>query len=211
MSGSNVYFQNKRASTQVYTSGSGNFVVPDGVFSLSVEMYGGGGSGATTRAVEAPGFIYSGEAGNAVTTTIHVTPGQSLAYSIGAGGVAPAGGLFSAPGIIGGTTTFGDLKAAGGAGAGFDRFNNISISYGVGVGRDGLRGSGGTSASASGVTVYGGDGGYGNGGTSTVLVSNLLGQNGGVGAGGSSSYSNGGTSIPGGNGGAGRIQIWWIA
>lgn len=99
-------------SVTLLTSGSGNFTVPETVTHLNGLMTGGGGGGggvtnaAATAAAGAPGIL--------VGFFMKVTPGQVIAYSIGAGGIAGtnAGGN----GGDAGDTTFGDFTSKGGGG-----------------------------------------------------------------------------------------------
>ncbi len=77
-------------------TGSGNFIVPAGVTRLRVTMVGGGGgsNGST-----------GGGGGGVIIHNLTVTPAQSIAFGVGAGGAAN---------VAGGDTTFGALTAGGG-------------------------------------------------------------------------------------------------
>ncbi len=110
---------------EVHTSGSGSFTVPANVTAMEVILGGaGGGSGGASGA----GYPGPGGGGALAWGVISVTPGQIIAWAVGAGGTA---GTSSANGGTGGTTTFGaSLAAAGGAGGTF-----TSTGYGTsGVG-----------------------------------------------------------------------------
>lgn len=77
-------------------TGSGNFIVPAGVTRLRLTMVGGGGgsNGAS-----------GGGGGGVIIHNLTVTPLQSIAFGVGAGG---------ASNVAGGDTTFGSLTAGGG-------------------------------------------------------------------------------------------------
>lgn len=90
-------------NSQVYSSGSGNFTVPAGVYRLYVEVVGGGGGVAAS--------VDSGGGGGGYSAGwINTTPGATIAYSVGAGGT-------SGP-TAGGNTTFGALTGNGGSSSG---------------------------------------------------------------------------------------------
>ena len=89
-------------NVQAYTSGSGTFTVPAGVYWLEVELWGGGG-GATLGC--------AGAGGGYAFLSIPVTPGQTFSYVVGAGGTANPSGY---SGGTGGTTSFGSVMSATG-------------------------------------------------------------------------------------------------
>lgn len=98
---------------------SGTFTVPSDVTSIRVTMIGGGGSGGS----RGPGgeFGAGGEAGNYVRNQIvAVTPGATLAVTVGTGGVPATCSIpwtNGCPGNPGGTSSVGTLvTATGGAG-----------------------------------------------------------------------------------------------
>jgi len=103
----------------VYTSvGSGTFSVPTGLTSLDTLVVGGGGSGGSGGGGGAGGLIYR--------PAFPVTPGGSVSYSVGGGGVLPPGAKqtpapwpnSTAAGSTGQNSTFGSLTALGGGGGG---------------------------------------------------------------------------------------------
>jgi hypothetical protein len=182
-----------------FTSGSGNWTAPAGVTSVKVECWGGGGE-------------YAAEA------TFAVTPGNSYAYAVGAGGTAVSGG---ANGHAGAATTFGGaITAHGGTGGnpgdvgvgGSGSTNTTHFNGGIGglsviaFGAGGA-GSGGfisagnnaTDNSQAGAVAVAGGGGGGTGGTSSKA--GTVGGSPGGGGGGAGSQ---GTS---GAGGGGRVAI----
>lgn len=101
-----------------YTRTSGTFVVPEGVYSLFVIITGGGGSGANTHlSTENHGNCFNNEhaggmGGCTCMNLLDVTPGESIDYVVGAGGISPIDS--DGPWGDGGTTTFKDMKAPGG-------------------------------------------------------------------------------------------------
>ena len=154
------------AVVTTYTSGSGTFVVPAGVNFLDVLVVGGGGGGGQN--------LGGGGGGGQVIEVqkYSVTPGQSISYSIGAGGAAGTGTRgqsAAASGSTGGTTTFGNISALGGnLGSGADGGAGGAARSG---GNKGGTGSGGTRAQSGGpgvisnisgvATTYAGGGGGG--------------------------------------------------
>lgn len=107
-------------NADVKTSGSGNFTIPTGVTKLKVTVVGGGGgsSGALSGGTGRSG----GGGGTAIKWLSGLTPGNTIAYSVGAGGTAGTstgnGGNGSASTISSGTQTI--TTVTGGAGAGGD-------------------------------------------------------------------------------------------
>lgn len=162
-------------------SSSGNWTVPDGVYWISAQAWGGGGGGGGIGSTGGIGGGGGGGGGYA-RGKFSVTPGQVISCTIGAAGGAGGGG---GAGGNGGTTTFGALlTAVGGTGG---RPNDTG-NGGAGGGATGgaLATSGGAGSAASAAT--GGAGGS----------ASFGGAGGGAGVGSSSSGS-----LPGG-GGAGR-------
>lgn len=95
------------------SSGAGNFTVPGGVFSVTVQCVGGGGGGDFTDNADTAG----GGGGGYCSKIWTVTPGQIIPYVVGAGGVrtSPDG---SATNTDGGNTTFNATQIAYGGGKG---------------------------------------------------------------------------------------------
>ena len=112
------------SGSQFYGSGSGNFVVPAGVYSLEVEMVGGGGGGGFSASAK------GGGGGGYCYKRWSVTPAQSIPYAVGAAGTR--GTNYGSPNSTdGGDTTFnttqiaeggtkGDSAGAGGTFSGAD-------------------------------------------------------------------------------------------
>ena len=103
-----------------------SYTVPAGVTQVIATLFGGGGNGGTGDHTSGQ----DGLGGQIITTTLATTPGNSIAYAIGAGG--------------GGTTTFtGATSAAGG--------NNGSTGNGTGgVGTVGAASANGGSGGGGG-------------------------------------------------------------
>lgn len=187
--------------TQTYTT-SGSWNVPCGVTSLQVECWGGGGGGAGDGVAGNDGSG-GGGGGGYVISTISVTPGTTIPYTIGAGGTAGANSNPGGNGGAGGNTTFSSITANGGQGG----INN-------GAGGTGGGGSGGTVTSGvtGGAGTPGGSGAGGagaNGGAGGAEVtSDGNGLNGITpGGGGSGGYHTSGGRNSGGTGAAGQIRI----
>jgi hypothetical protein len=129
------------------TSGT-SWSVPTGVTNVNVTLVGGGGGGSVGATDTGRG--QQGQGGQITHSTLTVTPGSSISYSIGTGG---AGGTSDAGGS-GGTTTFtGATSALGGLGG--NRYDGVASRNGItannggtGGGRDTTRsgGAGGTGA-----------------------------------------------------------------
>jgi hypothetical protein len=95
------------AGSQFYGSGSGNFVVPTGVYSLEVELVGGGGGGGFS------GSALGGGGGGYCYKRWSVTPGQIIPYAVGVGGTR--GTVHATPNSTdGGDTTFNTSQIAEG-------------------------------------------------------------------------------------------------
>lgn len=199
----------------IYNSGAGNFTVPCGVTSITVQIWGGGGAGGGDGTNDSNGGS-GGGAGGYSTATIAVTPGQVIAYSVGAGGAANSG---NNAGGNGGNTTFGALTANGGKGGSPNGAN-------AGTAGDGGTASGGTTntSGADGVdrTLNGNTGGAGGnaaggGGTGGAGGADAAdGTDGNAPGGGGGGAGDKGTGILAGNrsggaGGAGRVSITYAA
>lgn len=184
---------------QEYKTSSGSFVVPDGIFKLRVTAFGAGGGGFDDGSSFSSG---AGGGGSYGMSIVDVTPGQSIPYTIGTGGVA------GNPGTAGGATTFLTFTAGGGSGGtaivtagaggtatGFD----INLSGGYGMAN--------TTGSANEANCAGGSaGGWGGKGGAAGANASTVGRNGLAPGGGGSGSVNGGTTTAG-NGADGAILI----
>lgn len=98
---------------QYASAGSGTFVVPTGVTSICVVVIGGGAGSASN--VDGIGSAYRAGSSGALCyrNNVSVTPGQSIAYTVGGGGAAGSNGTASTFSLPSGTMT-----AGGGVGSG---------------------------------------------------------------------------------------------
>ncbi len=180
---------NPVSGTPIITVGSGFFVVPTNVYTLSVEAWGGGGAGggvnSSTNATRAGG---GGSGGNYTkNASVAVTPGQIIPYTVGAGGT----GVSTGDGLDGLSSTFSSgvpVTATGGDGG------KVGITAGT-------SGAGGNAN--SGNTQNGGKGA--NGGASAASSGGGGGGAGSTGPGGAAGSSGSGpTAGTGGTGGGGN-------
>lgn len=177
--------------TSEYHTTSGSFTVPDFIYRLKVQLWGGGGGGGQGTAGVAKG---GGGAGGYAEAILTVTPGQVIPYTIGGGG---AGG---GPATSGGTSTFSTMTAGGGTG------NSAATIYGAvgGTATGGTinitGGSGGPGGNADGVGGSGGNSPQGGQGGQSIAPVTALANGIVPGGGGAGSYD---TPAPGaGAGGA---------
>ena len=186
-------------NAQVYTSGSGNFTIPANVTKLKVTVVGGGGGSAGSVSGNTGGG--GGGGGAAIKWLTGMTPGNTLSYSVGAGGTAGTsapgnGGAGSASTVATGTTgtpqTITTLTGGGG-----------------GAGLTAGPGGAGGAATNGDLNIPGGSiGGYGIGGGSLYACTNGYGtlSSNAYGGGASSALS---PSGPGAAGAAGVIIFEW--
>lgn len=201
------------ASTVKSTTGSSTFQVPAGVTSITVEMWGGGGGGGGGGSTGGGG---NGGGGGYATTTLSVTPLETLNTYVGAGGGAGTGRSDSGDGGGGGGHSEVDrsgtrliIAPGGGGGGGGD--NNVATPGGYGApGGNTLGSSGDASGSAlgggGGTQAAGGAAGTGGGNTGTAggLESAGDGADGRSGAGADGGANNGGAADDG-DGGTGSV------
>lgn len=102
------------------TPGTSNWPVPSGVTTVVVEMWGAGGGGAFPTASGNPGS--GGGSGAYVKHVQSVVPGDSISYTVGAGGVQ--GDATPTAATAGGDTVFGTITSGGG-GAGLTAASGI--------------------------------------------------------------------------------------
>ena len=94
------------------TSGT-SYTVPTGALYLNVKLFGGGGAGGDGYADYNYALGNDGIGGSVIASTLSSTPGNSIAYAIGAGGVAGAGGSTT---FTGATTATGGNIGVGATG-----------------------------------------------------------------------------------------------
>ncbi|MBN2015545.1 DUF4215 domain-containing protein [Candidatus Dojkabacteria bacterium] len=181
-----------------YTGAGQNYVIPSGVTSVKVKMWGAGGGTGFSYYDHNPGY---GEEAGFSQGIIPVSPGDTLVIVVGgAGKTGNAGG----GGGYGGGGEGGDPSAAGGDGGGGGGRSEISRS-GVSLI---IAGGGGGGGSEDGTAAYdrkGGDGGIGGGTTGGDGQNSEGGTLGGDGGTQSVGGAGGGNGLPGaiGVGGAG--------
>ncbi len=217
-----------RAATDTFTDpGSGTWVAPEGVTSITVECWGAGGGGGDDTVVSSGGGGGGGGGAYARVESFPVTPGVSYSFQVGTGGSAAAPGGSSsfntdtciAAGGGGGSSANG---GAGGAGGSASSPTTGDVTYAGGNGSAGISsfgggggGSAGPSSNGNSVTNSGtgaaavADGGPGgNGGTNNNGSAPAAGPGGG---GGGGEYSNSTGAKTGGAGFAGQIRITYKA
>lgn len=193
------------ASYTSYTSGSGNYTVPAGVTSINYLVVAGGGGGAGSYGGSVANGGGGGGAGGVLAGTLAVTPGQTIAYSVGAGGTGSADGSTAA--TSGGNSTFSSFTATGGGRGG--NGSNAASSGGSGGGgaadspnQTGASGTSGQGTSGGNGTTSGAARAGGGGGATTAGATGLASGNGGAGY----TWINGTTYGGGGGGGAWSSQ-----
>ena len=125
---------------------SGSWTVPANVTSVNVFLFGGGGGAGYTSHTgdndnNGTGYGGGGGSGHMAKSTLAVTPGQSIAITIGAGG---ARGSSGGTGGTGGTTSFGTLLSAQGGSGGGSGTSTSSSAQGGDGGNGGAGGGGGS-------------------------------------------------------------------
>ena len=167
------------------TPGTYDFVVPDGVTSITADVYGAaGGSGSVAPPI-------AGGLGGRVTATIPVTPGETLRIVVGGAGQSYTGGLPATGGSNGGGNSGGMGGGAGGGASdvrqgGTDLADRVVVAGGGGGGGGQHCTVGDGGAGGGDTPTAGGSTGYANGG-----------QPGGANAGGAGGAAGGGMSTAG--------------
>lgn len=199
------------ADVELSAGTSGSVTIPEGVYTFDAVIIGGGGAGGNGATGPYKGGGGSG-AGSGYWNDVACTPGNTLNYMVGAGGV---NGVSSG---LGDSTTLDGYTANGGYG-GIDATDSMhGTSYGAGAtasggsgsnsGSDGSNGSvggtGGTGGGGSGFVNLGGTGG--NGASDSSMIYAQVGGDYGAGGGGGDGD---GSYQTAGNGGPGRIAINW--
>jgi len=191
------------STVQAYASSS-SFTVPAGVTSAKVRVIGGGGGGGGNTTQGGGG---GGGGGGYAEMVVSVTPGQTIAITVGSGGAGGSNASGTATGNngqAGGTSSFGSVVAAsGGSGGGGSLVGGQGNSGPGGVGLGGtvnMSGGAGNAGFSAGPNGFGGHGagaacGGGGGAASSGLPSAGAAPGGG-GAGGGGNF----TGAPGGAG-----------
>ena len=163
------------------TGSDQTLLIPTGVNSISVKLYGAGGGES---------ILSAGGAGGYVASQIPVTPGETLTVIVGKKGITGTSSSTVAGGYGGGGSTVSTLGGTGGGRSAIRRSGTEILTAGGGGGGGGSAGIGGGGGGVP-VTFAGGNGGndYGTGdgagGTSS--------------AGGAGGLTNAGTAFTGGN------------
>lgn len=191
------------------------WVVPAGVTSVKVEVWGGGGGGGSTVVFGNGG---GGGGGAYHSTTFSVSPGQSYTYTLGSGGTSDNdGGSTTYTGPAGTITANGGQAGRGGfffidgnGGAG-----GASGTYSGGNGANGGAGGGGAGNAAVGGNASDGTAGAGGAGFPNIVPYGG-GNGGGRSANGNTPGGGGGGANPnffgyGGNGSNGQVVITYTA
>jgi hypothetical protein len=176
-------------------TGSGTWTVPCDVSSIVVQAWGPGGKGGDATGKSKYGS--GGGSGGYTTSTLSVTPGQVISFTVGAGNTTTNTNISTLVASYG-TTGGSDGGAAGLGGSSSGGSTNTTGSPGI-VGNATISGAGGNCPS-------GGTGGAG-------ITSDNNGNNGNFpgGGGGGGNKGNSGGSNSGGNGGDGQIKITYTS
>lgn len=126
---------------QVFTS-NGTFTIPSGITTLKITVQGGGGGGgnvSTPNNTTALGMGSQGGGGGCATSFLTgLTPGATLAVTVGGGGASAAAG--GASSVASGTQTITTITGSGGgAGVGI---NSDSVNYRLAGGAGGAASNG---------------------------------------------------------------------
>lgn len=169
-----------RPTSQVFT-GSGTFTLPTGVTGVKVTVIaGGGGGGGSTVTNTGTG---GGSGGASIKWLTGLTPGNTLAVTVGGGGSGNSGAAGSngiASSVASGTQTITTITTNPGFGGG----SGVpplagQIGGSAGSGGDINFGGGGSSDAATGVASAGGGSLYGGGGASGGNPGSAYGSGGG--------------------------------
>jgi hypothetical protein len=169
------------AVTNTYTSGSGNEAVPSGAASVTISVYGNGGSGGTGFNGGIPGEQWGGGGGGGGGASISTYAiaasdwGTNLPYDVGASTVTGTinAGSISMNGGNGGDGGDADDTAGGSGGGGGTASGGNSSNTNGSSGNTGLNQAGGSGGAGVGDAGDGGNGGYpgaGSAGTTGRIV-----------------------------------------
>tara|TARA_R110000868_G_scaffold57972_3_gene178835 strand:- start:533 stop:1372 length:840 start_codon:yes stop_codon:yes gene_type:complete len=149
------------STPDVKTTGtSATFTIPTGVTKMKVTVIGGGGAGGGSGSDGCGNFengTGGSAAGAAITYLTGLTPGNTLAYTVGAGGTGSSnanGGSGGTSSVVSGTQTITSITCTGGVGG-------KVIPNGGGF-QSIFTGAGGTATGGT-IGIDGGTGGYPNG------------------------------------------------
>jgi hypothetical protein len=189
---------------QAFTS-NGTFTIPTGITAIKVTVVGGGGGGGSFNA------CYGGGAGGgagaaAIKYLTGLTPGNTLAVTVGALGTTGASGGTSS--VASGTQSITTITATGGGGGSYNvagaggAASNGDINSGGGSGGPSGSGNGGAPGGGS----FFGTGGRPVNGSAAVTAATAYGAGGG---GGGAIYGFGPDGYTGGSGAVGIVFFEW--
>lgn len=203
------------SGSQSFDSGSGNFIVPSGVTSITIKCWGAGGGGGFGLNDTTDGGGGGGGSGGYSEKTRACTAGESIAYSVGAFG-AGAINSYNSPGANGGDTSCDGMVAGGGLGGQQAHWSNPGPGAGGagGTATGGDTNINGNAGQAGTLAPKGGDGGNApNGGTGGIGPSDISDPLWGSGADATAPGAGGGGAIGGsfggGDGANGRVEFIW--
>jgi len=185
---------------QIILSANGSLVIPPGITTAQVELWGAGGGGGGSANTTFGGAGGGGGAYLSANLTGLVS-GNSYAFNIGAGG---AGGANNANGSNGGATLFNN-NSGGNTSTMLSAAAGLLGTWGSGNAQE-VGGNGGAANTATGVTSFAGNNGANGVAAAGGAGGASLGTGGGVGGAGGAGANNGanGTAPGGGGGGAGN-------
>lgn len=197
------FFGGSKSGTNITSTGSQTYTVPQGVDTLTITMYGGGAGGGLAASGRGGTVKGGGGGGGArlVITLNEVKPGETLTFNVGAGGAKST----STNGVSsnGGDTTFSydgkDYVAGGGEG-------NRSGSLGIAT-KDGTGGAGDCDGGSTCTATAGNNGTAYNTGASTTPGGNSLETSNSSGAGAGGIGSNNASSQNAADGQNGKVVI----
>lgn len=188
-------------NAQEYFTASGTFTVPDFVFRLKIQAFGGGGGGAN----QGPQSVGAGGGAAYGCSIVTVTPGQTIPFTIGAGGAAGVG--VGNPGGAGGGTIILGLTAGGGVGGTSTTGGAGGTATGFDINLTGQSGHLNVTGVGDESTSNGGDAaGWGGKGGVVAASATAAGRDGTAPGGGGSSSANATSSVSG-SGAGGAILI----
>jgi hypothetical protein len=194
---------------------NGTFTIPTGVTAIKATVQGGGGGGGGIY-VGGSCAVGGGAGGYGVQYFTGLTPGNTLAVTVGAAGTAGGGGggtggTGGTSSLASGTQTITTLSSAGGPGGGNDARTSTPSTRAPGAVTNAsfFAGFGATPSNVErGYSGSGGNSGFGVGGLSVAPINNGNAGS-GYGAGGSGAAENGSDNRSGGAGTAGCVLIEW--
>ncbi len=194
---------------RIFTS-SGTWTVPAGVYTMSIQAWGGGGGGGGSTSTQAGS---GGGGGGYGYKQASVVPGQVLTITIGAGGGGGASGG-SSGGSGGNTIVPGYINVSGGGGGSGGSLPVTSRPPGIGgsgvvTDFQFVGGTGGGWGPGTTNQIGGGGGAAPKGGLGGLSNNGTNGEGGQLPGGGGGAAGSGLSAAAGGNGASGMIIIWY--